>query len=59
MILITEKDAVRMDKFKSELADFPIYVLPVKHCFLFNQGDEFNQLIEKYIYVYSFEKKKN
>lgn len=53
MILITEKDAVRINKFKSELADFPIYVLPVKHRFLFSQEDEFYQLLEKFINVYS------
>ncbi len=53
MILITEKDAVRINKFKSELADFPIYVLPVKHRFLFSQEDEFNQSLEKFINVYS------
>lgn len=58
IVLITEKDAVRLQKFNNELIDFPIYVLPVKPHFLFNESDKFNELLEKYLYIYSFEKKK-
>ena len=36
-ILTTEKDAVRLIKFKKQLADLSLYVLPVKHKFLFNE----------------------
>jgi tetraacyldisaccharide 4'-kinase len=52
IIITTEKDAVRLEKFKNELIDFPIYVLPIQHEILFNENDDFiNKLtsfIEKY-----------
>ena len=38
MILTTEKDAVRLTKFKDELKEIPLYVLPIRHQFLFNEG---------------------
>ena len=41
IIITTEKDAVRLEKFKNELYEFPIYVLPIKHHFLFNEGQTF------------------
>jgi tetraacyldisaccharide 4'-kinase len=37
IIITTEKDAVRLIKFKEYLADLPIYVLPVQHKILYNQ----------------------
>ena len=49
IILTTEKDAVRLQKFKKELLDFPIYVLPIQHEFLFNKKDEFNTEVERFI----------
>ncbi len=49
MILTTEKDAVRLEKFRAELSSFPIYVLPVKHRFLFNGETAFNGLIFNFI----------
>ena len=48
-ILTTEKDAVRLAKFTDELAQLPIYVLPIKHKFLFEEGEEFNQLVISFI----------
>ncbi len=42
MIVTTEKDAVRLQKFEKELADFPIAVLPVAHAFLFGGGTAFD-----------------
>lgn len=36
LILTTEKDAVRLLKYKSELEFLPVYVLPVTHQFLFD-----------------------
>jgi tetraacyldisaccharide 4'-kinase len=33
IIITTEKDGVRLQKFEQELTDFPIYVLPVQHQF--------------------------
>ena len=38
LILTTEKDAVRLMKFKTELNDLPMYILPVEHKLLFD-GD--------------------
>jgi tetraacyldisaccharide 4'-kinase len=52
-ILTTEKDAVRLEKFKSELANYPIYVLPVKHRFLFDEGEVFNKLVLDFVDSFS------
>lgn len=48
-ILTTEKDAVRLVKFSDELKDIPMYVLPIKHEFLFEEGDIFNSLVLDYV----------
>lgn len=48
-LLTTEKDAVRLLKFNGELQELPLYVLPVKHKFLFNQEKEFNELIMQFV----------
>lgn len=39
VILTTEKDGVRLKKFKAELSDIPIYELPVQHEFLQDGAD--------------------
>lgn len=49
MIIVTEKDAVRLVKFAVELRDMPVYVLPIETYFLFNGAQQFNFLIEKFI----------
>jgi tetraacyldisaccharide 4'-kinase len=49
MILVTEKDAVRLVKFAAELKDMPVYVQPIETYFLFNESQRFNFLIEKFI----------
>jgi len=54
-ILTTEKDAVRLLKFKEQLAGMPLYVLPVKSKFLFNEEDAFNQLIIDFIATFTKE----
>ncbi len=48
-ILTTEKDAVRLLKFSDKLYDLPLYVLPVKHQFLFDGGAQFNQLVHNFV----------
>lgn len=48
-ILTTEKDAVRLLKFRSELADLPLYVVPVRHRFLFGEGERFNELLKAFV----------
>lgn len=54
LILTTEKDAVRLLKFKEELADLPMFVLPIRHVFLFNEADEFNRLVMDFIRNFKF-----
>jgi tetraacyldisaccharide 4'-kinase len=49
IILTTEKDAVRLEKFEKELSYFPIYVVPVQHKFLFNEAIEFDGIVKKFI----------
>jgi tetraacyldisaccharide 4'-kinase len=49
IILTTEKDAVRLQKYEKELVDFPIYAVPIKHSFLFNEGPAFNEIILRFI----------
>ena len=49
IILTTEKDAVRFVKFDKELSELPIYVLPITHKFLFNEGEAFDASILSYI----------
>lgn len=54
LILTTEKDAVRLLKFSDQLTDLPIYVLPIQHFFLFNEGEQFDQLIKDFIRNFQF-----
>jgi tetraacyldisaccharide 4'-kinase len=49
IILTTEKDGVRLQKFKSELFDLPIYVLPIKQHILFDEGHFFNAEILNFV----------
>jgi tetraacyldisaccharide 4'-kinase len=49
LILTTEKDAVRLIKFRQELEDWPFYVLPITPSFLFGQEALFTDLIVKFI----------
>jgi len=37
IILTTEKDAVRLLKFRNELEKLPLYVIPISHHFLFDE----------------------
>ncbi len=52
IILTTEKDAVRLTKFTNEIAELPLYVIPVRHQFLFGEGDQFDKLVIDYIQDY-------
>jgi tetraacyldisaccharide 4'-kinase len=49
IILTTEKDAMRLLKFSSEMNGMPFYVLPIEHKFLFNQENEFNDIVIQFI----------
>jgi len=53
IILTTEKDAVRLVKFKTEIAGWPLYVIPVRHHFLFNEGNRFDESVVNYILEFS------
>jgi len=57
IIITTEKDAVRLEKFKSELIDFPIYVLPIQHEILFNENDDFINKLTSFIQKYPPQKR--
>lgn len=54
MILTTEKDAVRLIKFTEQLASLPMYVLPIRHFFLFDEGQQFNELVTDFITNFQF-----
>ena len=49
IILTTEKDAIRLMKFKSELETLPMYVIPIRHHFLFGEEPMFVDRIVKFI----------
>jgi len=49
LILTTEKDAVRLLKFDTEISELPLYVIPVRHEFLFNEADRFRGIVTNFI----------
>ncbi|MDB5201065.1 MAG: lpxK [Ferruginibacter sp.] len=49
LILTTEKDAVRLQKYEAELENFPLYVMPIRHSFLFNEGFMFNNRVLAFV----------
>ncbi len=49
IILTTEKDAVRLEQFKSELVGIPIFVWPVQHQFLFGEHEKFEKQIMDFV----------
>jgi tetraacyldisaccharide 4'-kinase len=49
IILTTEKDAVRLEKFKSRVASLPMFVIPVRHRFLFEEEPAFMTRVVEYI----------
>ena len=49
IILTTEKDAIRLMKFKNELEGLPIYVIPIRHYFLFGAENDFVNTAIKFI----------
>lgn len=58
MIITTEKDAVRLIKFKKELKEVPLFVLPVQHQFLFNEGIQFDDIINTFVETFLRERLK-
>lgn len=53
MICTTEKDAVRLIKFGQALQDYPLYVLPIETRFLFDEEQEFTDIISKFMNEFS------
>jgi tetraacyldisaccharide 4'-kinase len=49
IIITTEKDGVRLKKFEKELKELPIFILPIKQAFLFNEADDFNTIILNFV----------
>jgi tetraacyldisaccharide 4'-kinase len=49
IILTTEKDGVRLLKFGDELNNLPIYVLPIAHRFMFDEGAAFDNSILRFV----------
>lgn len=49
IILTTEKDAVRLVKFSQEIKDWPLYVIPVRHDFLFEEEKQFDSRVIDFI----------
>ena len=58
IIITTEKDAVRLQKFEQELKDVPFFVLPIGVEFLFDSKPAFNELIINFIQNFSVQKNK-
>ncbi len=49
VIITTEKDAMRLMKFENELIHLPFYVIPIEHQFLFNEAEQFTDIVIKFI----------
>lgn len=49
IIITTEKDSMRLKEFVNSLQALPVYALPVQHHILFDEGDDFNNLIYRFI----------
>lgn len=53
IILTTEKDAVRLIKFRAELISLPVFVVPIEMAFLFDDTKRFTGIIGKFIQQFS------
>lgn len=49
IILTTEKDAMRLLKFKTMLDEMPVYVIPIRHHFLFDEERIFIEIVVNFI----------
>lgn len=49
MVLTTEKDAMRLEKFAQEINGMPFSVLPIEHRFLFGGTDAFMETVVTFI----------
>jgi tetraacyldisaccharide 4'-kinase len=53
MIITTEKDAMRLTKFKEAFANYPVFVLPMGMVFLFDDENRFRELIANFIHSFN------
>ena len=49
IILSTEKDSVRLMKFNNDITDLPFYIIPAKHKFLFDEDEQFKEIVTNFI----------
>ncbi len=49
IIIITQKDAMRLLPFKNDVKHLPIYILPITISFLFNEAEKFNNLVKEHL----------
>jgi tetraacyldisaccharide 4'-kinase len=49
IIMTTEKDAVRLQKFSLQLRGLPVFVMPIQPVFLFYEENQFTRLIATFI----------
>lgn len=49
IILTTEKDAMRLLKFRQEVNGMPFYVMPIEQQFLFGEGEAFMERVNHFI----------
>lgn len=49
VILTTEKDAVRLEKFEKSIINLPFYVVPVRHEIMFSEKDLFERAVTDFI----------
>jgi tetraacyldisaccharide 4'-kinase len=49
IIITTEKDAVRLLKFNSELEGLPLFVLPIEHKILFDEEVKLKEAVQSFI----------
>jgi tetraacyldisaccharide 4'-kinase len=49
ILITTEKDAVRLQKFSRQLRGLPVFVMPIQPVFLFHEENQFTHLITKFI----------
>jgi tetraacyldisaccharide 4'-kinase len=49
ILLTTEKDAMRLIKFREDIGSLPLYVIPISHHFLFNGAATFNSIVINFI----------
>jgi tetraacyldisaccharide 4'-kinase len=49
IVLTTEKDAMRLMKFRNELGKLPLYVIPISHHFLFDEEMKFIETVTTFI----------